>query len=282
MTSTHGLLDLTFDVPARAGVTNTRMTVHEQRPPLKVVRAFTQDDGAALVHLHNVSGGVLAGDELVVDVRLEAGACVQLTTTGATRLYRRRADGIAHMRMHATVAAGGLLEYLPDAIIPFRNANVRQSTHIELAEDAGVLWWDMVAPGREAMGERFDYDMLELEMRIDACGLPIAMEHVRLCPDLQALDAPVRMGGYGHYATFYACRVGADIVALEAALLDCAQRAMQAGEVLWGASALSAHGVAVRGLARTSRALQAGLNEFWATAKTVLYRRAAIMPRKIY
>ena len=277
---THGLLDLLFDVPGSQQ--KTRMSVRAQRPPLKVVRAFPQVDGAALVHLHNVSGGVLAGDVLDVAVRLDPGARAQLTTTGATRLYRRRPGCAAVMRTSAFVGPGALLEYLPDPIIPFRDANVRQSTHIDLADDAGLFWWEIVAPGREAMGESFVYDLLEMDLRIEVHAIPIAMEHMKLCPRAHALNTPARMGPFGYYATFYACRVGSDAAALEVALADRAQQLTRPGAVLWGASALAAHGVVVRGLAHTGRALQSGLIEFWTVARRLLYGSAAIMPRKIY
>lgn len=276
---THGLLDLVFD---RHESQRTRMTVRNQRPPLKVVRAFAQPDGAALVHLHNVSGGVLAGDVLDVAVRLEPGARAQLTTTGATRLYRRRPGGAAVMHTNVSVASGALLEYLPDPIIPFRDANVQQHAHIDLADDAGLLWWEIVAPGREAMGESFAYALLDMEMHIDAHGVPIAMEHMQLNPRVRALNVPARMGSFAYYATFYACRVGADAAALEATLADLAQLRTQPGAVLWGVSALAAHGVAVRGLAHTGRALQAGLIEFWNAARRFLYGSASAMPRKVY
>ena len=37
----------------------TRMSVDAQEPPWKVLRAFELAKGGALVHLHNVSGGIL-------------------------------------------------------------------------------------------------------------------------------------------------------------------------------------------------------------------------------
>jgi hypothetical protein len=37
----------------------TLLAASRQEPPLRVVRAFGAEDGAALVHLHNVSGGLL-------------------------------------------------------------------------------------------------------------------------------------------------------------------------------------------------------------------------------
>ena len=68
-----------------------RFRVMRQDPPWKVVRAFPLPGGGRLVHLNNVSGGVLAGDRLALDVEVKAGAAAQITTTGATRLYRHRA-----------------------------------------------------------------------------------------------------------------------------------------------------------------------------------------------
>ena len=68
-----------------------QMRVERQDPPWKVVRAFPQEGGMVLVHLHNVSGGVLAGDRLGLKIEVAAGASAQITTTGATRLYRHRA-----------------------------------------------------------------------------------------------------------------------------------------------------------------------------------------------
>ncbi len=51
----------------------TVLSASKQEPPLRVVRAFPLDDGAALVHLHNVSGGLLGGDRIELDMRLAAG-----------------------------------------------------------------------------------------------------------------------------------------------------------------------------------------------------------------
>ncbi len=49
------------------------MRLGAQEPPWRVIRAFPQDNGAALVHLHNVSGGVLAGDDLHLDIAVGPG-----------------------------------------------------------------------------------------------------------------------------------------------------------------------------------------------------------------
>jgi urease accessory protein UreH len=131
-----------------------QMRVERQDPPWKVVRAFLQEGGTVLVHLHNVSGGVLAGDQLALGIEISAGASAQITTTGATRLYRHRA-GSPDSRQCTDIAIGegALLEYLPDPIIPYAGSRHRQRTVIRLAAGAALFWWEVLTPGRQAGGE---------------------------------------------------------------------------------------------------------------------------------
>src|SRR5271155_5423508 len=88
----------------------TRLHVGVQDPPWKIVRAFQQSNRSALVHLNNVSGGVLAGDRLSLEVEVGEGAAAQITTTGATRLYRHR-EGSAESSQHTKIVVhdGALL-----------------------------------------------------------------------------------------------------------------------------------------------------------------------------
>jgi urease accessory protein len=245
------------------------LKVREQEPPWKVVRAFANREGAALVHLNNVSGGILTGDDLELDVSVANGAEAQLTTTGATRIYRSRAGGCARQTMRAQVA--GLLEYLPDAVIPFAGSRYSQRAEIDLERGAGLFYWDAIAPGREAMGELFQYDSFASETIIRAEGRPIAVERFRL-------QGRPWFDGFTHFASFYICRVdNHDWMALEAQL-----RQIATPDAHWGVSALPAHGIVVRGLAMRSRHLFTGLAAFWRVAKRAIYGKDAIPPRKLY
>ena len=83
----------------------------------------------AVAHLHNLSGGVLGGDQLALAVTVEAQAQAQVTTTGRdTRVYRHRPGPDATQRTSLRVGAGGLLEYLPDTLIPYAGARYRQQS----------------------------------------------------------------------------------------------------------------------------------------------------------
>src|SRR5580698_8773395 len=110
-------LHLAFEADAGRG---TILRVLEQQPPWRVVRGFRTASGETLAHVHNVSGGILDTDSLSWQVDVGPRAQAQITSTGATRVYRSRTPECrATQRMRVNVASDAYLEYLPDQLIPF-------------------------------------------------------------------------------------------------------------------------------------------------------------------
>lgn len=281
---TDGRLTLHFALSPKTQQTTLRVV--EQTPPLRVVRAFNQKNGAAMAHLHNVSGGVLGGDALTVTAMVGDGSRAQLTTPGATRVYRHRA-GLADAQQDNffTVKGDGLLEYLPDPLIPFARSRYRQVTQIDLLDEAGLFWWEIVAPGRETIGEMFAYDCLDMAVDITANGRPIAIERLRIEPDSRPLNSLVRLGSYRYWSTFYICRAGQPEsvwAALEEELTALCRPTHLGQETTWAVNTLPRDGLVVRGLGCTGRALQSHLITLWQAAKARLYQAPAVMPRKLY
>ena len=264
---------------------HTILADSRQEPPLKVVRAFTLEDGSALAHLHNVSGGLLGGDRLALSIRVGAGASVQVTTTGATRVYRPREEARSVTQVNdISVGENALLEYVPDAIIPFAGARYSQRTTIHLASGAGLFWWEILAPGREARGEIFEYACVEMKTDLLALGRPIAAERVRLEPRSRNISDLARLGPYRYWVTFYVCRVGLKAnawLAAEQRLREVAAGLTRSGEMLFGVSTLVAHGLVIRCLARRGRGVLNALHPLWNAAKVFLYDREAVPPRKV-
>jgi urease accessory protein len=250
-----------------------------------VVRAFAHAE-AALVHLHNVSGGVLAGDRLALDVQVGAGAAAQITTTGATRLYRHRA-GSAHSEQFATfqVEDGGELEYLPDPVIPYAGSRHCLSTEIYMRTGATLFWWDVLAPGRLAAGERFRFDRLDVHNEIRVLGRPVLREDYRLEPTRWDLSATARMQQYAYLATLYAVQEGRPAEfwrGLADDLNELTREFSRPGEGIWSTGTLVSHGILVRGLTVSGRFTHKPLLEFWRAAKRAITGREAVPPRKIY
>jgi urease accessory protein len=280
----RGSLRLRFEARGDAG--QTILTNCEQQLPLRIVRAFNLADGAALVHLHNMSGGVIGGDRLDVTVEIGPQAMVQLTSTGATRIYRCRENvQPARQRLQIKVEDSGLIEYLPDQLIPFSGSRYQQETQIELGANAGLFWWETIAPGREAHDELFAYELLQLKTSIRALGSPIAIENMKIEPARRSMISLARLGTYRYFSTFYISRVGVEPSRwkqLEKLLTEFAERLSQPSQVVWGVSPLRAAGLVVRALSVTGREITTQLPDFWRAAKQFLYCREAVLPRKIY
>ena len=264
---------------------NSIVRVKQQDPPWRVVRGFPTQGGETLAHIHNVSGGILDTDALHWQVDVAPRAFAQITSTGATRVYRSRsADRVATQKAIVTVAEDAYLEYLPDQLIPFAGARFEQSARIELKQGASVIWWDMVAPGREASGESFLYESLACTLELIACGEQILTERWTIAPLVSKLDSATRLGPFRHFASCYVCRAGEPAVywrEFESELQRAAD-SLSGPEILWGVSSLKAHGLVIRGVAVSGRSLSTGLVELWKAAKWFLCGRVATLPRKVH
>lgn len=255
----------------------------KQHPPWRVIRGFPTAGGETLAHLHNVSGGILDNDDLRLQVEVGPGARAQITTTGATRVYRSRAAGaVSRQRTEISIAARGLLEYLPDPLIPYARSRFEQSATIDLQDQATLFWWETIAPGREAAGEVFKYDALRSTLDLRACGEPVAIERYAIEPALRHPGSPARLAQFRYFSSLYVCQAGRqNWLELESQLADLAGSLSRPGEVLWGVSTLTACGLAVRGAALAGRDLASGLIAFWSAAKWYLCGRVAKIPRKL-
>jgi urease accessory protein UreH len=78
--------------------------------------------------------------------------------------------GPAYQQLDLQVAAGATLEWLPQETIVFSAAQAELTTSIELEGDARLFYWDVVALGRPASGERFDLGHFQAHLDIRRDG----------------------------------------------------------------------------------------------------------------
>ncbi len=148
----------------------TRLVRSRCRPPLQIQRALHPDPlmpNQALVMLANPTGGIFQGDRHRISISVESGGAARVTTQGASRIHSMP-QGSARQRLELTVGAGAHLEYLPDAVIPYRDSDFEQETTLSVASGGVLIYWDIFAPGRVAMGENFRYR--RLANRLDVIG----------------------------------------------------------------------------------------------------------------
>lgn len=262
-----GLLDLALG--RHGGV--TRIERHYQRVPLHVYRPIYLDErrpDMAFLFVQQFGDGLVQGDRYRVDIECRRGTAAHVTTQAATNIFGARAN-FATQLVNLRVAAGAVLEYLPDPVVPFRGSRLFQRTCVTADPDAMVILGETLLPGRVAHGEAHEYDLYWAETQVRRPDQTLLFSDVlRLRPGSgEAPGSAGLLGPFDVIATLYviANRDPADLVGLlREALVACP-------EVLVGVTELpNACGAAVRLLGSTSKRVQAALRAAWGAARVEL------------
>lgn len=172
------------------------------RGPLVVQRPFYPEDGVCHVYLLHPPGGVVAGDRLAIDIAVAQDGAALLTTPAAGKFYRSAGD-LARQSVSMTVAGGAALEWLPQETIIYEGARLKSEMRIELDAGARFIGWDMLAFGRPAAQEGFNYGTAGLSWHISRAGKPFYLERLQL--DAEAFTARWGLNGCSACGTLFAC-----------------------------------------------------------------------------
>jgi urease accessory protein len=150
---------------------------------LRVLRPHYLDDSGQVCYVMvNPGGAYLGADLYVVDVEVEDGASLLLTTQSATKIYRTPGS-FAEQRMSIRLGEGARLELAPDQLIAYREASYRQNTRITVHPTSSLVMAEIITPGWSPDGTAFRYEELRLrsEIRVEGAGL-LALDNVLIRP----------------------------------------------------------------------------------------------------
>ena len=144
-----------------------KTVVKEQysKVPLFTQRALYLEESLpsmAYIYVISPSGGILQGDRYRIDIKLKNNAYAHITTQGATRIYRME-NNYATQIVNVEVDDGCYFEFIPDQIIPYRNARFYQTVNLNVHDNATMVYSEIIVPGRVATGESFEYDICYLK-----------------------------------------------------------------------------------------------------------------------
>ena len=228
----------------RTGTGSTARTVGQDRHqgPLRVLQPL-YPEGPGICHhvLVHPPGGVVAGDELHIDARLEPGAHALITTPGATRFYR--SDGPTSVQQaHLQLADGARLEWLPMEAIAHSGCRAENSVRAELAPGAEMIGWDVLALGLAAAGQPFAQGWYRQHLELPGVWL----ERARIAADDRALlTRPLGWAGHPVLATLWFAAGSALAAPRREALLEGARSAVAAHALAGTAGATAPQGAVV-------------------------------------
>lgn len=181
----------------------TRPVQRRHLGPLRVQKHLYPEGPQVCQHIIvHPPGGIAGGDRLAISATVGEGAWAQLTSPGAAKWYR--AAGPAYQSLELHVAAGATLEWLPQETIVYSAAQAELSTRIDLEGDARLFYWDIVALGRPAAGERFAAGHFQAHLDIRRDGQLLWHERQRVVGGDGLLDSPIGLAGQPVFATLLA------------------------------------------------------------------------------
>jgi len=262
-----GLLELRY---ARVG-DRTELVDRYQKSPLQIMRPLYVDPlrpDMPVTYLMSTGGGIVQADRNRVDIDCGPGSAVLLTTQAATKLHRMEFDHATQI-VNLRAEEGSYVEYLPDPLIPYRDARFYQHTRVSVDPTATVLLGETIAAGRLARDERHAYRMLfsDLEITRGDDDL-VVVDTVRLDPgEPGSVTGPAVFAGHDLMATLYAVSP----LAPAAEIADVLHEALSDTGLAFGVSVLPDDcGAWVRILDSDSPAVTRALHTAWDAVRRLL------------
>lgn len=183
---------------------STRPVLRRHSGPLRVQKHLYPEGSEVCQHIIvHPPGGIAGGDRLNISATVGNGAWAQLTSPGAAKWYRAAAPAFQNVQLR--VEAGATLEWLPQETIVYSAAQAELTTTIELEGNARLFYWDIIALGRPASGERFDAGHFQAQLDIRRDGELLWHERQRVVGNDGLLDSPIGLDGQPVFATMIVC-----------------------------------------------------------------------------
>ena len=147
-------------------------------------------------YLSSLGGGLVAGDETRLSLRLGAGTRCLVSTQASTKVYRNPAGRPCGHQLAASLGAGAVLVLAPDPVQAFAGSSYTQRQAFHLAPDSGLVLLDWLCSGRSARGERWAFTRFRSRNEIFLGPERLLVDSLLLDPADGPLAAPHRMGRF--------------------------------------------------------------------------------------
>ncbi len=241
--------------------------------PLRVQRPFYPESRQVChVYLLHPPGGLVSGDRLQVEVQVDEGARALLTTPGAGKFYRSDGQRSVQQHQYLDVAAGALLEWLPQENIFFDGVQADTLTRVALRGDAGFIGWEISCLGRPASGETLRRCSLRQRFEVWRDGQPLWLERSTYSDQCAVFGAG--WGLRGHSVVGSLVCTGTD-----AQLVEQVREAVRVeADALFGVTRLD-EVLVCRYLGAQAQQARACLQAAWAVLRPAVQGAPALTPR---
>jgi urease accessory protein len=195
----------------RFALSKERTVLAEKRNsgPLLVQKAL-YPEGEKVCHavIIHPPGGIAGGDELAVEIDVEANSRVVVTTPAAAKWYKAPQH---RCRQQVTIrlGKGSSLDWLPQENIFFNATHAESSLTMKIAPGAAAIGWEISLLGRQASAESWEQGSLRFMTTIERTdGFPLWVERMLLDASGPLRRALQGLCGFSVFGTLWAVGPG--------------------------------------------------------------------------
>jgi urease accessory protein len=246
--------------------------------PLRILQSL-YPEGPGICHnvLVHPPGGLVGGDEINIALQVGEGAHALLTTPGATRFYKTSGPP-ASQRLHATLAQGARLEWLPLENIAYSGCEALSSAQFDLAPGAQLLAWDITALGLPAAQQPFERGSFTQHLQVG----DVWLDRGRMAAqDQRLLQSPLGLAGHTCLATLVFASGSPWPISQRDELLDAARAHCTAHSLARTSGVTCAHPqvLVLRALAHHTEDAANLCRQVWATWRATAWGLSQTPPR---
>lgn len=181
--------------------------------PMKLVTPVARGK-SVWAYTSSFGGGLVAGDQTQLEVKISGGAPCFLGTQSSTKVYRNPAALPCDHSTCAEVLEDSLLVFAPEPVQAFADSHYSQRQEFHLAPNASLVLLDWFSAGRTARGERWAFKHLESRNDIFIGGERALVDSILLSSE----ELAAQMGRFNCLATLLL--IGPQLQTASAALLQ--------------------------------------------------------------
>ncbi len=228
--------------------------------PLLVQKAI-YPEGARICHavIIHPPGGIAGGDELTVEIDLEANSNAVVTTPAAAKWYKAPLQE-CRQQTAIRLAKGSTLDWLPQENIFYNATHAVSAFTLQIEPGATAIGWEMGLLGRQESGEQWLEGSLRFETSIERTGgQPLWVERLLLDASASLRKACQGLHGFNAFGTLWAIGSGCTAAVAEELAPDLPFETGLRAAVTW----LPEEILLVRGLAHDVDRLRQMMMDCW-------------------
>lgn len=240
----------------------TVMTNWYQSPPLKASRALyinSANPSEATVYMMESSGGLMEGDENTYQIDINENADVCLIPQSATVVYPAYKGLWSSQKINVSIGSNASLAWKTESLIPFKEAMFRGNTVIQMEKDSTLLWGEILSPGRDKRGERFEYNDVKTNFQVWMDGECLIYDPLLFSPDKTNLEQMGLLEDHLYVGSLWL--VAPNLKQMDIRALN--ERLQQYTEIKAGVALIEEKAINVRWLASDSVLLKQEMNKTW-------------------